>query len=151
MSFFINFQKHHNAVCLTRAWQAIRIGFSVYPSDFFPPNCVLMLMLSVHLYKVLPSYLPETIVKFSSSLTADTEHVIPLVNSSNSRNVYTIHIIGDPYQFFNIENYSPLIVLKPKEKYMINVRFSARKAKPVTGKYKTRYTEIVIYPLMFNP
>lgn len=50
----------HNAICLVTAWRTIRLGFMITPMELIDPNSVQMLMLTVHLYQILPTYLPVT-------------------------------------------------------------------------------------------
>ncbi|TGZ55685.1 Uncharacterized protein DBV15_01392 [Temnothorax longispinosus] len=49
----------HNAICLVTAWRKIRLGFIITPMQLVNPNQVQILMLVVHLFQVLPTYVPR--------------------------------------------------------------------------------------------
>ncbi|KAG8248779.1 hypothetical protein J6590_033954 [Homalodisca vitripennis] len=80
-------QAYHNTVCLTSAWDKIRLGYSVTPRDLMRPNVVNMLMLVAHLYRNLPSYKLETTVSFMATLNTSETQVTLLVTLS-----YLIHV-----------------------------------------------------------
>lgn len=48
----------HNAICLVTAWRKIRFGFIITPMQLVNPNQVQILMLVVHLFQILPTYVP---------------------------------------------------------------------------------------------
>lgn len=49
----------HNAICLVTAWRKLRLGFIITPMQLVNPNQVQILMLVVHLFQVLPTYIPR--------------------------------------------------------------------------------------------
>lgn len=51
------FQKMHNAIYLVLAWKKIRLGFIITPSEIVKPNGIQMLMLTVHLFQNLSTYI----------------------------------------------------------------------------------------------
>lgn len=60
LSICIKMKAIHNAICLVTSWKRIRLGFMITPSQIVHPNSVQMLMLVVHLFETLPSYLPRS-------------------------------------------------------------------------------------------
>lgn len=52
-------QMLHNAICLVTAWRKIRFGFIITPMQLVNPNQVQILMLVVHLFQILPTYVPR--------------------------------------------------------------------------------------------
>ncbi|XP_039280671.1 uncharacterized protein LOC111046758 isoform X3 [Nilaparvata lugens] len=121
-------QLYHNAICLLKAWTNIRVGVFVHPSELIDgDNCVLKLMIAVHLFKVLPSYVPETVLDFGTPLTTSKERPIQLTNNSLSQANYFLIMIGDPYRSFIIQSSSNVINIKSKKTVIVNIQYTSNK------------------------
>ncbi|XP_046677342.1 cilia- and flagella-associated protein 47-like [Homalodisca vitripennis] len=118
-------QAYHNTVCLTSAWDKIRLGYSVTPRDLMRPNVVNMLMLVAHLYRNLSSYKLETTVSFMATLNTSETQVVTLENSEESAVTYHIEILPNNSSF-EIDDMKDSFVLKNKQRGEIVVRYTAR-------------------------
>lgn len=63
----------HNAIIVISALRYIGINYNVQQNDICSPNPIFMILLSAHLYFVLPAYKPVDSIKFSTSLTKSDE------------------------------------------------------------------------------
>lgn len=116
------------------AWNQIKLGFSVTPRDFVRPNPVKMIMLVAHLYKTLPSYQPAATVIFRATLNSSETQVVTLENQEESSITYSIEILPNMSSFVLDDNKTTL-VLKRKQRGQVTVRYTARNATKVDGRY----------------
>ena len=69
----------HNAIITISALKDIGISYNVQQNDLCSPNPVFMILMSAHLYSVLPSYKPTDSIRFSTALTkTDDVKVFPV-------------------------------------------------------------------------
>ncbi|RZF44301.1 hypothetical protein LSTR_LSTR006851 [Laodelphax striatellus] len=121
-------QLYHNAIWLLKAWNNIRLGLFVHASELIDDsNCILKLMISVHLFKFLPSYAPETVLDFGTPLTTFKERPITLRNNSLSPANYFLIMIGDPYRSFIVQSASNVINIKSKSTVVVNIQYTSNK------------------------
>ncbi|KAG5333863.1 CFA47 protein, partial [Acromyrmex heyeri] len=102
----------HNAICLVTAWRKIRLGFIITPMQLVNPNQVQILMLVVHLFQVLPTYVPRVKVKFNCSLSEIVTKQISVSNPTDNIVNYLLLLINDDNHFFTI--------LKPESSLRLN-------------------------------
>ncbi|KAG7200973.1 hypothetical protein KM043_003330 [Ampulex compressa] len=121
----------HNAICTVTAWNKIRLGFPISPMQIVRPNCVQMLMLVVHLFEILPTYVPRAKVKFSCALTESTTRQLSFTNPTDRSIGYLPLFIGNHNDFFTIVNSQLTLRLKAHDSAQIRIRFHARKIRKV--------------------
>ncbi|CAH1388641.1 unnamed protein product [Nezara viridula] len=124
-------QSHHNGVLLATAWNAIRLGLTVVPTDFYHSNPISMMLLVCHLYMVMRSYVPQSTIQFLSCLSQSVTRKVSVINPNASSIGYAIKILGDPNGSFSLEKLRAVIVLAAKSAATIPINFTARTITPV--------------------
>ncbi|XP_014282271.1 cilia and flagella-associated protein 47 isoform X3 [Halyomorpha halys] len=124
-------QNHHNGVILATAWNAIRLGLTVVPADFYNSNPIAMMILVCHLYSVMGTYIPQAVIQFLSCLSQSVTRKISVINPNSTPIGYAIKILGDSNGSFSIEKLRPVLVLAGKSSTTILVNFTARTITPV--------------------
>ncbi|PSN38953.1 hypothetical protein C0J52_08941 [Blattella germanica] len=105
-------ESFHNAIQVTKAWQAIKLGFTIAPEDIVYPNSVKMLLLSAYLYEILPSFTTKSVISFQSELSREEKKTLTLANPSQQKVTYGVIILGDPLGLFKIKNETVISVKK---------------------------------------
>ena len=110
-----------------------------------------MVLLVAHLYRMLPTYVPETTVSFTSTLNTSEVQNIELDNTSDSTLTYYAHIIGDACSFAldGDDTASPFIVVKHKSNTTVAVKYTARKTTKVTGKPTNDFFATVTFYILY--
>ncbi|KAG5334446.1 CFA47 protein, partial [Acromyrmex charruanus] len=117
----------HNAICLVTAWRKIRLGFIITPMQLVNPNQVQILMLVVHLFQVLPSYVPRVKVKFNCSLSQIVTKQINVSNPTDNIVNYLLLLINDDNHFFTILKPESSLRLNAYGSGQIQIQFHAKK------------------------
>ncbi|XP_011066698.1 PREDICTED: uncharacterized protein LOC105153499 [Acromyrmex echinatior] len=117
----------HNAICLVTAWRKIRLGFIITPMQLVNPNQVQILMLVVHLFQVLPTYVPRAKVKFNCSLSQIVTKQISVSNPTDNIVNYLLLLINDDNNFFTILKPESSLRLNAYGSGQIQIQFHAKK------------------------
>ena len=133
LEYFYLFQNHHNGVILVTAWNAIRIGISVMPTDFYNKNPVSMMILVSHLYCTLRTYIPKASIQFLPCLSQSVTRKISITNPNSRPIGYAIKIFGDSNGCFTLEKFQPLVVVSARSSFTISVSFIAKTITPAKG------------------
>ncbi|XP_011873042.1 PREDICTED: uncharacterized protein LOC105564890 [Vollenhovia emeryi] len=117
----------HNAICLVTAWRKIRLGFIITPMQLVNPNQVQILMLVVHLFQVLPTYVPRAKIKFSCPLSQTVTKQISVSNPSDNIVTYFLLLVNDVNRFFTILKPASVLRLNAHGSGQIQIQFHAKK------------------------
>ncbi|KAJ8667094.1 hypothetical protein QAD02_008756 [Eretmocerus hayati] len=118
-------EKTHNANCLIISWKRIRLGFIITPSEIIHPNSIQMLMLTVHLFQTMPTYLVhvEPII-FNCPLTQATSRQIQILDVLSHPVTYVVQFFGNNLDLFSSKTILPV---HPGKKQQVKINFHARK------------------------
>ncbi|KYM78570.1 Uncharacterized protein CXorf59, partial [Atta colombica] len=117
----------HNAICLITAWRKIRLGFIITPMQLVNPNQVQILMLVVHLFQVLPTYVPCAKIKFNCSLSQIITKQINISNPTDNIVNYLLLLINNDNNFFTILRPVSILHLNAHDCGQIQIQFHAKK------------------------
>ncbi|XP_047351514.1 cilia and flagella-associated protein 47-like [Vespa velutina] len=117
----------HNAICLVTSWTKIRLGFMITPSQIVHPNSVQMLMLVVHLFETLPSYLPRLKIRFNCPLTKTVIKQVTFTNVTDNPVEYLLVFIGNDNGFFSLVQTQSHIRINAHDGVQVKICFHAKK------------------------
>ncbi|XP_077263814.1 cilia- and flagella-associated protein 47 [Temnothorax americanus] len=117
----------HNAICLVTAWRKIRLGFIITPMQLVNPNQVQILMLVVHLFQVLPTYVPRAKIKFSCPLSQTVTKQISVSNPTDNIVNYLLLLVNDVNRFYTILKPVSVLRLNAHGSGQIQIQFHAKK------------------------
>ncbi|XP_011691903.1 PREDICTED: uncharacterized protein LOC105452479 isoform X2 [Wasmannia auropunctata] len=121
----------HNAICLVTAWKKIRLGFMITPMQLINPNQVQMLMLVVHLFQALPTYVPRAKIKFNCPLSQTVTKQISVSNPTDNTVNYLLLLANDVNQFFTILKPVSGLHLNAHGSGQIQIQFHAKKIRKI--------------------
>jgi hypothetical protein len=98
--------------------------------DFLPGNPTGLLLLTVHLFKTLPPYVPRSTIEFNCSLHEKIVKEISLSNPTGKTISYTVKLFGP--KNFSVEQ--DVVKLEGKQSVLVPVSFAANTSFPVEGK-----------------
>lgn len=101
-----------------------------FENDFINLNPIGMLLMTVHLFKTLPPYVPRSTIEFNCSLHEKMTKEISLSNPSPKTIIYSVKLFGP--KNFGVE--SDTIKIDGKQTIAIPVTFYAKTSFPVEGK-----------------
>ena len=117
-------QRRHNVIRVLAACQSISLSFTLCAEDVLRPNPCFTLMLCVHLYEVLPQYIPKRDpIVFSGLLQSLMTKDVKLDNPSKQQLVYRAIIAASDDSDFSVP---PSIVVPVKGSAELPVSFLAR-------------------------
>lgn len=99
-------------------------------ADFFNCNAIGLLLMTVHLFKTLPPYIPRSTIEFNCSLHEKMVKEITLNNPSPKTIIYTVKLFGQ--KNFGVDN--EIIKMEGKQTISIPISFYASTSFPVEGK-----------------
>ncbi|XP_036142840.1 cilia- and flagella-associated protein 47 [Monomorium pharaonis] len=117
----------HNAVCLITAWRKIRLGFIITPTQLVNPNTVQMLMLVVHLFQALPTYVPRAKIKFSCPLSQTVTRQISVLNPTDNIVNYLLLLVNNANHSFTILKPVSILRLSANGSGQVQIQFHANK------------------------
>ncbi|KYN34233.1 Uncharacterized protein CXorf59 [Trachymyrmex septentrionalis] len=117
----------HNAICVVTAWRKIRLGFIITPMQLVNPNQVQILMLVVHLFQILPTYVPRAKIKFNCSLSQTVTKQISVSNPTDNIVNYLLLLINDDNHFFTILKPVSILRLNAHGSGKVQIQFQAKK------------------------
>ncbi|XP_014248689.1 uncharacterized protein LOC106666192 [Cimex lectularius] len=124
-------QYQHNACMLTLAWVSIHLGLSISARDFRSPNPMLMIFVVGHLFSVLRSYVPETVLQFSTCLNSIMQRKFHITNPSTQTIGYYIKKIGDPNNLFSFSPHKNVVLVHGKDTTVVTIKYSSRMMRKV--------------------
>lgn len=114
----------HNALRLIHAIRSIGIDYDIHAIDITDPNPVMMLLLVIHLYTTLPSYVPKSTITFSATLGKPILKQIKVSNPSNKQLIYNAILAGsNSRDFFLVKGHH--ISVSPKSGTTANIQLTA--------------------------
>ncbi|KAM6893513.1 cilia and flagella-associated protein 47-like [Xenentodon cancila] len=116
-------QIFHNNVIVAQALTSLHLNIGMQPTDLFDPNPVQMLILCVHLYEMLPQYLPLRTITLSGALHSTFSKEVRLKNPSPRPVKYQAFLLGDDTHFFTFPNGSS-VTIPPRSSAELTVQFS---------------------------
>ncbi|KYN08347.1 Uncharacterized protein CXorf59, partial [Cyphomyrmex costatus] len=117
----------HNAICLVTAWRKIRLGFIITPMQLVNPNQVQILMLVVHLFQVLPTYVPRAKIKFNCPLSQIVTKQISVSNPTDNIVNYLLLLVNDVNHLFTILKPVSVLRLNAHGSGQVQIQFHAKK------------------------
>jgi hypothetical protein len=99
-------------------------------NDFVRNNPVSMLLLTAHLFKILPTYVPKGTVDFTCALHEKVVKEIAISNPFQKPVMYTVRVEGSR----NFEAEVDAIKVEPKQTVMVPVGYFAKTSLPSEGK-----------------
>ncbi|XP_064263439.1 cilia- and flagella-associated protein 47 isoform X3 [Passer domesticus] len=115
----------HNALILVKALHTINLDMDTKATDICEPNPVTMLILCVHLYDILPHYLPKNTIEFSGALHATIVKQVHLKNPSNNTLSYTAVLVGRDAHDFSLPKGNTVTIPSTRQGF-VNVEFTIR-------------------------
>ncbi|KAL9867454.1 cilia- and flagella-associated protein 47 [Geothlypis trichas] len=115
----------HNALILVKALHTINMDLDIKAADICDPNPVMMLILCVHLYDILPHYLPKNTIEFSGALHATIVKQVLLKNPSNYTLAYNVILVGRDAHDFSLPKGNTVTIPAGKQGF-VNVEFTIR-------------------------
>ncbi|XP_041343867.1 cilia- and flagella-associated protein 47 [Pyrgilauda ruficollis] len=115
----------HNALLLVKALHTINLDMDIKATDICDPNPVMMLILCVHLYDLLPHYLPKNTIEFSGALHATIVKQVHLKNPSNNTLSYTAVLVGRDAHDFSLPKGNTVTIPSTRQGF-VNVEFTIR-------------------------
>ena len=98
--------------------------------EFLYPNCLSFLLLTVHLFKTLPNFLPRGKIDFNCSLHESITKEISFSNPANKTIIYAVRLFGHP----NFKIDSEDLKLEPKQNATFPIHYYANTSLPAEGK-----------------
>ncbi|XP_041834411.1 cilia- and flagella-associated protein 47-like [Melanotaenia boesemani] len=120
----------HNNIIVVQALTELRLNIDVQPTDLSDPNPVQMLVLCVHLYEMLPQYLPVHTVTLSGGLHSSSSKQVRLKNPACKPIRYQVFLLGEDARFFCLPGGSTVII-PPKSNTEVSVQFSCSFLRPI--------------------
>ncbi|XP_011629832.2 uncharacterized protein LOC105422228 [Pogonomyrmex barbatus] len=117
----------HNAICLVTAWRKIRLCFMITPMQLVNSNQVQMLILVVHLYQILPTYVPYTKIKFNCSLSQTVTKQISVSNPTDNPVNYLLLLLSNVNHSFSILKPVSILHLNAHSNSQVQIQFHAKK------------------------
>ncbi|XP_057901557.1 cilia- and flagella-associated protein 47 [Melospiza georgiana] len=115
----------HNALILVKALHTINMDLDIKAIDICDPNPVMMLILCVHLYDILPHYLPKNTIEFSGALHATIVKQVVLKNPSNYALAYNVILVGRDAHDFSLPKGNTVTIPDGRQGF-VNVEFTIR-------------------------
>lgn len=112
----------HNALILVECIRKIGLDYDVNSLDITDPNPIAMCLFCAFLYQKLPSYIPNSVVEFSSPLHQVTTKQIKISNPTNKNIVYQAILIGPNSENFSLPK-GNLVPIQPKGKISLAIDF----------------------------
>ena len=98
--------------------------------EFLYPNCLSFLLLTIHLFKTLPNFLPRGKIEFNCSLHESITKEISFSNPANKTIIYAVRLFGHP----NFKIDSEDLKLEPKQNATFPINYYANTSLPAEGK-----------------
>ncbi|EZA58007.1 hypothetical protein X777_01388 [Ooceraea biroi] len=121
----------HNAICLVTAWRKIRLGFIITPMQLINPNEVQMLMLVVHLFQTLPTYIPRAKITFNCSLSQTVTRQISISNPTDNVENYLLLFMNNANRFFTVLKPTSILHVHAHGSGQIQIQFHAKKIRKI--------------------
>ncbi|XP_026647666.2 cilia- and flagella-associated protein 47 isoform X1 [Zonotrichia albicollis] len=115
----------HNALIIVKALHTINMDLDIKAIDICDPNPVMMLILCVHLYDILPHYLPKNTIEFSGALHATIVKQVLLKNPSNYALAYNVILVGRDAHDFSLPK-GNIVTIPDGRQGFVNVEFTIR-------------------------
>ncbi|XP_054484324.2 cilia- and flagella-associated protein 47 [Agelaius phoeniceus] len=115
----------HNALIFVKALHTINMDLDIKAIDICDPNPVMMLILCVHLYDILPHYLPKNTIEFSGALHATIVKQVLLKNPSNYTLAYNVILVGRDAHDFSLPKGNTVTIPAGRQGF-VNVEFTIR-------------------------
>ncbi|RLU22211.1 hypothetical protein DMN91_006592, partial [Ooceraea biroi] len=125
----------HNAICLVTAWRKIRLGFIITPMQLINPNEVQMLMLVVHLFQTLPTYIPRAKITFNCSLSQTVTRQISISNPTDNVENYLLLFMNNANRFFTVLKPTSILHVHAHGSGQIQIQFHAKKIRKIKDTY----------------
>ncbi|XP_026726969.1 uncharacterized protein LOC113493273 [Trichoplusia ni] len=143
----------NNACLIIEAMNQLRLYFPLSTRDFYSPNFIQMLFLSIHLYVILPMFKPKGTIRFNPPLLRSSSRQVAIAPSSQESLLYTFMIFNNTRNNFLVEK-AP--ICENGKKMCLNVRYTANFVNEercillVHGYNKTRIFDTYIVFLLFG-
>ncbi|XP_026727315.1 uncharacterized protein LOC113493508 [Trichoplusia ni] len=143
----------NNACLIIEAMNQLRLYFPLSTRDFFAPNFIQMLFLSIHLYVILPMFKPKGTIRFNPPLLRSSSRQVAIAPSSQESLIYTFMILNNTQNNFLVEK-AP--TADNGKKMFLNVKYTANFVNEdscillVHGYNKTRIFDTYIVFLLFG-
>ncbi|KAM4559691.1 cilia- and flagella-associated protein 47-like isoform 2-T3 [Odontesthes bonariensis] len=120
----------HNNIIVARALTLLCLNINVQPTDLSDPNPVQMLILCVHLYEMLPQFLPSRTITLSGSLHGTFSKQVLLKNPTSKPIKYQVLVLGEDAHFFSLPN-GFLVTIPPKSNSELAVQYNCLFLRPM--------------------
>lgn len=115
----------HNACLILEAMSQIKIFFPLSAKDFYKPNFLHMLFLSVHLNVTLPMYESKETIEFLPPLLKSSTRQLTINPLGQESLSFNYQILNNTKNNFSVEKAAPPPEGNEKKNYL-NVKFTAR-------------------------
>ncbi|XP_072235639.1 cilia and flagella-associated protein 47-like [Leuresthes tenuis] len=120
----------HNNIIVAQALTLLCLNINMQPTDLSDPNPVQMLILCVHLYEMLPQYLPIRTITLSGGLHNTFSKQVLLKNPTSKPIKYQVLVLGEDAHFFSLPNGS-LVTIPPKSNSELSVQYNCLFLRPM--------------------
>lgn len=93
----------NNACLIIEAMNQLRLYFPLSTRDFFEPNYLQMLFLSIHLYVVLPMFKTKDTIRFSPPLLRSSSRQVAICPTSQESLIFTFMVLNNNRNNFVVE------------------------------------------------
>ncbi|XP_047042385.1 uncharacterized protein LOC124646308 [Helicoverpa zea] len=93
----------NNACLIIEAMNLLKLYFPLSTKDFFQPNYLQMLFLSIHLYVVLPMFKTKDTIKFQPPLLRSSSRLIAICPTSQESLIFSFMILNNHRNNFVVE------------------------------------------------
>ncbi|KAL3282030.1 hypothetical protein HHI36_005233 [Cryptolaemus montrouzieri] len=118
-------EHHHNACTIIKAWNLLRLSYEVDPDDIVHPNGINMMLLTLYLYEILPSFYPTETLTLQAKLTQCSKANINLTNSSEHQIVYSVSFFNNESESFSSE--TEVFRIPSKRTGVFKIEYQAKK------------------------
>lgn len=115
----------NNACLILEAMSQLKIFFPLCTKDFFKPNFLQMLFLSIHLNVTLPMYEPKETIQFLPPLLKSSTRQLTISPLSQESLSFNFQILNNTKSNFSVEKAAPPPEGNEKKNYL-NIKFTAR-------------------------
>ncbi|CAH0603100.1 unnamed protein product [Chrysodeixis includens] len=143
----------NNACLIIDAMNQLKLYFPLSIEDFFSPNFLQMLFLSIHLYVILPMFQPKETIRFNPPLLRSSTRQVAIAPISQETLTYSFTILNNTRNNFLVDK-AP--TGENGKKMFLNVRYTANFTNEdscillVHGYNKTRIFDTYIVFLLFG-